>query len=495
MKFLNKVPTYALPLDLFRIGVGLLSLIYFIRTIYESKYFLRQDGFLNHELVQKIFWYTWQPLFNPQMSPLSINVILSVGVILSLCLIIGLRTRLSSFFLYFLVVCIYRYQFLVFFVDDVIMHLLLFWCMILPTGHTLNLVSWFKNKKIMDDWKKAKTDSFALNLFLYNIALIYFIAGVSKFSSKLWLDGVALLAVLKLPLGWFSQYPLEDYETLIKIGNYLALTMEPLFVLIVFLKPWNKFKMFLGIGICLFHLTILLTLDIPIANIGCLLLIPIIFRHEIMELLFHQVSKKENDQVRVIHHSHFAKVVALLMVVLLTGAMSCALTQEQWRSAKRVTGKNIEAQVRDSSADSGGLMQTGFYAGLWAMGLAQGYRLLDWIDERNFYQKVTVREDDGTSVKFFSRSNLVPIGMRGSLMMTYISDVTWMYVDPDHIENLRLDIRTRLSRFYCRSIKNKTSVEVWHTLTRIESFVPIYNKPEPLLKFSCQDSKLQNPKA
>ncbi len=446
-----------------------------------------QESLINHQLVQKIFWFTWQPLFSPSMSVVTVQVILSIGILLSWLLIVGLQSRASAFILYFMVVCIYRFQFLVFFVDDVVMHLLLFWCFLLPTGKTLTLFPWLKNKKIAEHWLELKTDNFLLHLFLYNIALIYLVAGLSKLSSQLWIDGIALFAVLKLPMGWFSHNNLESLETSLRIGNYLALIFEPLFVLLVLLSKWSKLKMLLALALVFFHIFIVLTLDVPMANLGCLMLIPIIFRHELMDLVTKN-KKKRIDATEVMIPSHrLSKYLAVTMVIFLTGAMFCAMTQNQWRKAKRVSGKDSVAEVRTSSADSGGRIQTFFYGGLWAMGLAQGYRLLDWIDERNFHQTITISEDQGSVKKTYSRSSLVPAGMRGSLILTYISDVTWMYVDPDHIDELRQDIRLRLSRMYCKKLKTKTHVEVWHALTRIDSFQPLYSQPEILLRFSCDN--------
>jgi hypothetical protein len=476
--------SFALPLDCFRIGVGSLTLLYFFRTIFEAPYYLAHDGFINHELLQHIFWFTWQPIFHPSMSTPVVQMILSLGILFSLFLIIGFRPRLSAFILYIMVVCLYRYQFLVFFVDDVIMHLLLFWCFILPVGNTLKLIPWLKNKHNLSQWKEIKVESLGLSLFLFNIALIYFVAGVSKFTSSLWLDGVAVLAVLKLPMAWFSAYSLEDYEILLKIGNYLALILEAPFALLVLLKPWSRLKLLLGLLLVIFHLFIIVTLDVPFANLGCLTLVPLIFRHEVMDLFFKKNKSSEISNVSIKNY-RIANRLALIMVFFLTGAMMCQLAQGQWRNAKRDTGKSTVSETKISSAESGGIIQTGFYAGLWAMGLAQGYRLLDWIDERNFHQTITIFGND----KILS-TRLVPPGMRGNLMMTYISDITWMHVHPEFLEQLKKDVKKRLKSVYCRNFDKKTKIVVTQSLTKIDSFRPLYRPAETILKFECENFKL-----
>jgi hypothetical protein len=200
-----------------------------------------------------------------------------------------------------------------------------------------------------------------------------------------------------------------------------------------------------------------------------------------MEVLFKKNQSESYEQR--FSKEHF---VPTLMIVFLTGAMTCALTQDQWRKAKRVTGTEAKAEIKSSSADTGGMVQTVFYGGLWVMGLAQGYRLLDWIDERNFHQKIEIHEYDGKTKQIFPRSKLVPVGMRGTLILTYINDITWMYVNPDYIDELRLDIKNRLIQMYCRNLKNKTTVEIWHTITRIDSFNPRENPKELMLQFVCE---------
>lgn len=482
--------TPALPLDIFRIGTGFLSFIYFLRSFIEAPFFMGHNSLIDHELVQEIFWFTWQPLFFPTMGSQTIQLILGLGLILSVLLFLGMQSRLSAFLLYFIVVCSYRFHFLVFFVDDVVMHLLLFWCFILPTGKTLNLLSLWKDKKIIKSWLKVKVDRVTINLVLINIFLLYFVAGASKFTSPLWLEGKALFAVMKLPMGWFTHYPLENFKEWLILGNYLALGFEPLFALVPFLPAWSKPKIVLGSGLLFFHLFIIATLDVPFANIGCLIFIPIIFRDEVMSLIQKKIGNDKNREELVFRNNVFANNLARLTVIFLLGAMMCALTQKQWRTAKRVSGTDKAAEVKGSSADSGGTIQTFFYGGLWVLGLAQGYRLLDWIDERNFHQKVSITERTNEGERTFGRSKLVPIGMRGSLIMTYVSDITWMHIPPDFVNEIRLDVQKRLSRKYCQSIKKRTYVVVTQALTKIESFMPRYEKPEVLQSFTCENFQL-----
>lgn len=478
---------YHLPIDLFRIGVGALSFIYFFRTFLEIPYFLGNEGFINHRLVQSIFWYTWQPLFHPSTPDLVIKFIILLAMIFSVLMVIGYKSRLLALILFFICSSSYRYQFLVFFVDDVVMHLLLFWCFLLPTGKTLTLLEWLKDKSVTGKWLGFKTRGSLVNLLLINIGLIYFVAGISKYSSTLWLDGVALYAILKLPLGWFTHFNLEGYNTIIKIGNYLALSIEPLFVLIVLLKDWSKIKIYLGVMLFLFHLFIIATLDVPMANLGCIILAPIMFRNEIVQIIKKRKEQKINHVITV--EKKRDRYIGYVMMFFLTGAMFATLFQDQWRQAQRDTKSKSYAEVSQSSAETGGKLQTFFYGGLWLMGLAQGYRLLDWIDERNFHQKIKIYEIKNNGKREKLDHLLAPIGMRGSLILTYISGVTWMHVDSEYTEVLNQDVRQNLANVYCKKINRNAKIQVWQSLTRIYSFQTQYNRFENILNFSCTNLK------
>ena len=49
-------PVDALPIDLFRVCVGLVLLVYFVRTLLEVKDFSGPDGLLDHSLILKMYF-------------------------------------------------------------------------------------------------------------------------------------------------------------------------------------------------------------------------------------------------------------------------------------------------------------------------------------------------------------------------------------------------------------------------------------------------------
>ena len=82
-------------------------------------------------------------------------------------------------------------------IDDCIAHLLLFWVVMMPAGRTL---SW---RGRSPTWREDKTPaSFVVQLATSNVALLWFVAGVTKWWSAMWLEGRALHAILRLPIAW-----------------------------------------------------------------------------------------------------------------------------------------------------------------------------------------------------------------------------------------------------------------------------------------------------
>jgi len=156
-------PTDALPLDIFRVLVGLLTFIYFLQTFLEARDFSGPDGLIDHELSQKIFWFTRIGLFPPDSSLLFFQTIFLIACLCSWAVILGYRVKIFAAILYLIAVSTYRWNFLVMYVDDSIMHLALFWLLLLPVGRTLVLSEWRADRKeAWQRWKHATAPGFAV---------------------------------------------------------------------------------------------------------------------------------------------------------------------------------------------------------------------------------------------------------------------------------------------------------------------------------------------
>ena len=200
----------------------------------------------------------------------------------SWALILGYRVKLFAFRLYLTAVSVQRWNFLVMYVDDSIVHLMLFWMLLLPVGRTLVFPNgWPIRDNAWHRWKCQRVPGAAVRCFLWNLALIYLVAGFWKWTSPMWQDGSALYAVLKLPIAYNPGLFNTAYLPAIRVLNYLVLILEPALALMILLPARYRARYGLLIVLLAFHLGMLATLRIPFANIACMAAPIMVFRDEI----------------------------------------------------------------------------------------------------------------------------------------------------------------------------------------------------------------------
>ena len=478
-------PVNALPLDLFRICVSVVMLAYFIRTFKEVSDFSGPDGLLDHELILKMYWFTEIGLFRPWMGVEWFYAAFVIAIVCCVPLILGYRVKLFAVILYIIAVSTYRRNFIVMYVDDAIMHLLLFWMIVLPVGRTMVLGEWLRDRgAAWAKWKDVTVPGAALRCFFWNLILLYLVAGLWKWTSPMWLDGTALYVVFKLPVSYFHEFWNASHMPLLKVFNYGTLVLEPLVPLMFFLRRGSLVKYLLLAAFIGLHILSALTLNIPFANIACAATAVLMFREEIMTFL------RNGKYLEPIGKPQFgfAGAISLFMVVVLTFAMISGVTMMNWRTAPRVSQQNANVsrdvpQLVDGRADGLGSVQMSFYSVLWLMGIAQQYQLFNWIDDRNYatHYRVVVDGKDSDSDAMFVRS------LRGVLLDFYIHDITWMRIPPESRPELRRTILERTARRYCRVEKPIGIVEVHSSFERIDPNGGLGEFDNVLLmKFSCQ---------
>lgn len=477
----------ALPLDIFRILVGIVLLSYFVRTLFEVVDFSGSEGLLDHQLIVDMYWFTEIGIFRPWMSVSWFYTVFCIAVACCVPLILGYRVKFFALILYIVAVSAYRWNFIVMYVDDAIMHLLLFWMLVMPVGRTLVAAEWLCERgKAWERWKTVTVPGTTLRLFFWNLTLLYLVAGLWKWTSPMWLDGSALYVVFKLPVSYFDSFWSAEHIPLLKVFNYSTLILEPLVPLMFVLRRghWVKYLLlaaFLGL-----HLGSVATLNIPFANIACAATAVLIFGEEIMAWLRGKCGNNLNvSSMRL----GFSGAVALFMVALLTLAMVSSVTLINWRTPPRVSQQPSEIsrdvpQLVDGRADGLGSVQMTFYGALWLMGIAQQYQLFNWIDHRNYatHYRVFAGGVEKDPDEMFLRS------LRGVLLDFYIHDITWLRIPPEHRAQLRQSILERTANRYCRVARPDGDVLVESSFERIDP------KGGPgefdnvlLMKFRCQD--------
>lgn len=456
--------TYALPLDLFRILGGLLCVAYFWTLLLQAEDFSNPDGLLDHVLLQRIFWYTRLSLFHPGLTLPWLYGLLGLAWLGAWGIVLGYRVRLCAGVLFAIAVSTYRWNFLVIYVDDAFMHLLLFWLMLLPVGHTL--LPWELRRgwrACLARWRRVTVPGTVQWCFLANVCLIYLVAGLWKLASPLWQQGFALYATLRLPIAHAPDFWGPQHLPLLQVANYLALIVEPLLPILLLCRPGHALKWCGLLGQIGFHLGILLTLRIPFVNLGLLGTALLFFRAEILHWLQrHEAQPVVLSQAPRLERTGWLAVAFLLVLSLAVARRTPVL----------------------------GLLHQPAYALLWVAGFAQDYRLFDWIDVTNYHvaYRVSTQTPDGT-LRPLAASTLFPQSLRATLLQAYLHNVRWMPVPSRHRPALRYSILTRLAQRFCRQQAMATPVTAWARVQRIRPHNVGLNQGQEqfLMTFRCDE--------
>lgn len=456
--------TYALPLDLFRILGGLLCVAYFGTLLLQAEDFSNPDGLLDHVLLQRIFWFTRLSLFHPGLTLPYLYGILGLACVGAWGIVLGYRVRLCAGALFAIAVSTYRWNFVVIYVDDAFMHLLLFWLMLLPVGHTL--LPWELGQgwqACLARWRRMTVPGTAQWCFLANVCLIYLLAGLWKLTSPLWQQGFALYATLRLPIAYAPDFWGPQHLPLLQVANHVALMVEPLIPVLLLWRPGHPLK-WLGLLCQLgFHLGILLTLKIPFVNLGLLGTSLLFFRAEILHWL--QPDAEPPPVLR--QATRLDRIGWLALVFLLV--LSLAVVRR--------------TPVLD-------LLHKPAYALLWVVGIAQDYHLFDWIDKTNYHVVYRVStQTTAETTQVLDPGTLFPQSLRATLLQAYLHNVRWMFVPPEHRSALRYSILTRLAQRFCRTQTIAASVTAWASVQRIrpDNVALSQGKEHFLMTFRCAE--------
>lgn len=455
-------PVDALPLDLFRILIGLLSLAYFVRTLLESPVYSNPRGLIDHDLARTIFPFTVMGLFQPGMPLILFQSVFVLACLASIAVVVGWRVKLSAVVLYAIAVSTYRWNFLVMYVDDVLMHLLLFWLLLLPVGRTMVLSDWRSRRKgAWEHWKTITVPGTAVRCFLWNLIVIYLVAGLWKWTSPMWRDGTALYAVLQLPIAWAPGFWRPEHLPFLKVLNAIALLLETLFPVLFLLPAGHRARYAMLIALLGFHSGMILTLQIPFANVACMAATVVVFREELMVLWsggrFGRRASVGRSGPRSTEAIGLSGAVAIVFVVVLTLAMLSSVVLPEWRTPVR----EKPATASEEAFEGLRPLQKAFFTPLWLAGLAQQYQLFNWIDDRNYTVRYDAEQVDPSAI-------LLPT-TRGTLLQAYVHGISWMQIPHSRREELRQSIYVRSAARYCRDVPDSSAISVQSTLRRTGS--------------------------
>ena len=481
-------PIHALPLDIMRVLGGSVLFIYFLQALRQSADFSDPNGLIDHGLSARLFPPTRLSLFQPGMPGTLFRVAFLCACIASLFVVAGYHPRASAAFLFLVAVSTYRWNVLAAYLDDAMVHIFCLWLALLPVGHTLTLAGLLDTSAPTGEWLAATVPGTAPRAFMANMALVYLVAGLYKFTSPMWRDGSAMHAALKMQISRAPHFWTTHHRALLRVVTHAALILEPLCALVFVLPAHSLAKWLLVAGAATFHLGIIATLKIPYSNAVMLTALPVALTPEIMQGLGFPLP-----EALVVPGLAPTEVIALTLVALL-------VIMSVWQAVR--AGVNLP---KPGMPYTGSRWENPVRALLWLAGIFQSYRLFDWVDARNYHVRYEVRRivssastpadaGHGGRSETAGRSqpvdplSLFPNSMRHLLLQSYLVGNIWLQMGPGSLEEIRRSLILRHARRYARAHPDAGTIEAVAVVQRITGDNLDLTKGERqlLMRFTCQ---------
>ncbi len=481
-------PIHALPLEIMRVLGGGVLFVYFLQALRQAADFSDPSGLIDHGLTATLFPPTRISLFQPGMPGWLIRIVLLCACIASLFVVAGYHARPSAVFLFLVAASTYRWNVLIAYLDDAMVHIFCLWLALLPVGRTLTLADLTRNAAPTGEWLAATVSGTAPRAFMANMALVYVVSGMYKFTSPMWRNGSAMHTALKMSIAHTPRFWTMRRRTLLRVATYAALVLEPLFALIFVLSPNSVLKWLLLAGAVTFHLGIVATLKIPYSNAVMLGALPVAFTPEIMQGGLGVPPPEALGSAGLV----LTEIIALTLVALL--AVMSALQAVR-------AGVNLPAPGRPYSGKG---WENPVRAMLWLVGVFQSYRLFDWVDARNYHVRYEVRRvasqvgepaappghdhpPMGEGSEPVDPDALFPHTMRHLLLQSYLVGNLWLQMGPGALAQVRRSLLFRHARRYARAHPDAGSIEAVAVVQRVtaDNLDLTRGKRQLLMRFTC----------
>jgi hypothetical protein len=434
----------ALAVDLFRVLVGVLAATHFVRLLLEVPEISSPDGLIDHALVQDLYWYTRIGLFQPGVPGWVFPLAYAVGLIAAGLVIVGWRVRLGALIALVIAASAYRWNFIVMYLDDAVVHLMLFWLLLLPAGRTLTIAG-LRDPAARAAWPTLHVSGVAVRCLLVNVCWIYFIAGVWKLDSALWREGFGLYASMKVEIARMPDLWTPAHLPLLRVADWLVMALEPVLPLPLLLRRGHPLKWIGAVGFLVFNLFIAGTLGITWAICGLTATLVLFFADELGGWAAHRAGAAPHaaappSATPAPRRWVRAEVGAVVFLALIVAA----------------TARHIRAF---------GALNVPAYAALWMVGVGQDYRLFNWIDRVAFQVRTDVRVTRPDGSPGALPEDAMPDHFRALLLRGYAHDVRWLIIPEGRTFDLRLSLARRQASWACRYVSEPgTHVDITSTL-------------------------------
>ena len=291
-----------LNLGIFRIVFGLFILKILLLSYFHWQEYYGVDGIISLErfINARGGWFlaSLKSIFALSSNPQFIWVIYGLGLLTTLCFIVGLGTRIATIILYIFWLSLCQRNSAIIDSKDIVVQMLLFYSCFAPLGNTLSVDNVFRRKLLKKrrnilNYIPPKQSVWSVRLLQISIALIYPLSAIDKLYSDIaWRDG-SMMYYVSLYDAWFrfTDVDLLHNYVLSCISTYSALILEFVFPLLVWFK---QTKYWILIMMALFHISIAIVMNEFILQFSLVMLISytLFLDAEVIIKVFSKFKKK-----------------------------------------------------------------------------------------------------------------------------------------------------------------------------------------------------------
>lgn len=300
-----------------RIFLGAISAIFVFGQIPYSDLLYNEDGILTQALNRQLLGSGfWSILWIDGVVDRARLLLIVTGIV-SIVFALGYLTRFANFVLLILLWSIQVRNPLILTGGDVLLRMLLFWTLFLPTNVVWSIDAWQSESKKNDSWKYASIATMGIML---QVVFMYFFTGVAKLNA-FWLSGDAVEYALNLemsvrPLGrWLAGFPI-----VLKLATYATVFAEIMILFLVFVPKINHLNrgMMLGFFLSL-HIGIWMTMSIGLFSLTAIVAWIVFFPSDVFNTFFGEpvgYTEKNFYQGNSTVLNRMANIIAAVFLVL-----------------------------------------------------------------------------------------------------------------------------------------------------------------------------------
>lgn len=253
----------SITLDLFRVVFGILIFLSFACQWKEVSDYYSRDGFIANDYIKILYGPLRFSILDYIGNPIFVYAVYFLFLAIILLFTIGYKTKCMKILQFILIVSFHQRNFLILNSGDTLMRVMSFYFMISPCGKRLSIDSLLKKQNAM-------ISIWAIRLMQFQLAAVYFFAGLAKYGTELWMDGTAVNFILRNSL--FNRFSMEwitMFPYMITALTWISLSFELAFPLLIWFNKTRKILLLIGIFI---HTGIFIFIDVgwfSLITIGC----------------------------------------------------------------------------------------------------------------------------------------------------------------------------------------------------------------------------------